>query len=162
LIGQGRDPMVKAASMPDPDPAAAAALRRAEAEGSPEAQALRGARCRRVAEAAGRYLRGEEQRRLDEIREVVLVSVNNVPVRGQDLVAGGPVNTAAGEVAGEGVVVGYQPRLGKVSLCHPKTDAAGREVRDKDGNRVWVDEEEKVLGIVLMRKYEQTLPALEK
>src|SRR5262249_36712680 len=38
----------------------------------------------------------------------------------------------------------------------------GNEVLDADGRRVWIDEEDKVQGIVLMRKNEATTKALEK
>src|SRR5262249_12276952 len=61
-----------------------------------------------------------------------------------------------------GVVVGHQTRLGKVSLTHPKTDAQGKQVRDEHGQVEWIDEDEKVQGIVLLRKGEDSIPALEK
>jgi len=102
---------------------------------------------------AVRHLRREEQRRVREIRDIVVVSVNNVPIRVEDLAAGGPAHA-------QGVVVGYQPRLGKVSVCRPKLDEQGNVVRDEAGNMVWIDEEDKVQGIVLKRKNEDTLPAL--
>jgi cobalt-zinc-cadmium resistance protein CzcA len=111
---------------------------------------------------AGLHLRDEEQRRLQEIRGVVVTSVNNVPVRVQDLVVGGPVNTAADQVGTEGVTVGYQPRLGKVGLSRPRTDAGGRPALDDRGGRVWDDRDDVVQGIVLMRKYGQTLPTLQR
>src|SRR5262249_7855336 len=60
----------------------------------------------------------------------------------------------------QGVVVGHQTRLGKVSLSRPKTDARSREIVDQNGQIVWVDEEEKIQGIVLLRKNEDSLPAL--
>jgi cobalt-zinc-cadmium resistance protein CzcA len=106
---------------------------------------------------ATRYLRGEEEGRLREIRDVVVTSVNNVPVRVRDLVAGGP--SAAGEYGREGVIVGHQPRLGQVGISRPRLDALGQEVRE--GNSVaWVDEDDKVQGVVMMRKNEATLKAL--
>ncbi len=120
---------------------------------------------------AARYLRQQEEARVREIRDVVVVSVNNVPIRVEDLVTGGPVDAhdevvkgtrAASTQSGQGVVVGYQPRLGKVSVCRPKRDENDEVVRDAEGEVVWVDEEDKVQGIVLMRKNEATLLALNK
>ena len=43
-----------------------------------------------------------------EHADIVVTSVNNVPVHVRDLVARGSL--------GEGVVVGFQPRLGRMSL----------------------------------------------
>jgi cobalt-zinc-cadmium resistance protein CzcA len=110
------------------------------------------------AQAAAR-LRAEEQRRLREIRRVVITATNNIPIRVEDLVEGGPVRD--GEDPGqEGVVVSHQTRLGRVSLSRPLHDAEGREVVDAHGQRVWRDEDDKVQGIVLLRKGEDSLPAL--
>jgi len=155
LLGRGVDPMLRVLSMNSPY-------------------------------LAARYLRQQEEARIREIRDVVVVTVNNVPIRVEDLVTGGPVDAhdeivkqahrpellprgrlaegakAANTHSGEGVVVGYQPRLGKVSVCRPKYDANGDVVFDAAGDVVWVDEEDKVQGIVLMRKNEATLLALNK
>ena len=109
------------------------------------------------AEAAD-YLRTEEERRIQRIRKTVITAVKNVPVRVEDVVDGGPVRYAD-DLGRKGVVVGNQPRLGKISLSHPLLDDKV-EVLDGDGNRVWVDEPEKVQGIVLLRKGEHSLPAL--
>jgi cobalt-zinc-cadmium resistance protein CzcA len=106
---------------------------------------------------AARYLREEDRRRVQEIREVVVIAVNNVPVRVEDLTAGGPNEGVNGH---EGVFVGYQPRLGKVSVSRPVEDKQGHFLVDADGNRLWNDDEDKVQGIVLMRKNEATLLAL--
>jgi cobalt-zinc-cadmium resistance protein CzcA len=108
---------------------------------------------------AARYLRGEERDRVGEICDVVVTSVNNVPVRVRDLVAGGPGE--GDNHSHEGVFVGYQPRLGKVSISRPRLDRQGNEVSHPDGTLVWDDEEEKVMGVVLMRKGEATLLALK-
>ncbi len=101
---------------------------------------------------AAACLRSEERRRLREIRDIVILSVNSVPIRIDDIVEGGPVDAAddSGQV---GVVVSHQTRYGQVSICRPRTDARG--------HTTWVDEEDKVQGTVLMRKGEHTLPALE-
>jgi cobalt-zinc-cadmium resistance protein CzcA len=106
------------------------------------------------------HLREEEERRIRQIRDIVIASVNNVPVRVEDIVEGGPVRSPGEELGKQGVVVGHQTRLGKVSLSHPKRDAQGREVVDRDGKPVWIDEDEKIQGIVLLRKNEDSLPAL--
>src|SRR5262249_58466185 len=42
----------------------------------------------------------------------------------------------------------------------PRKDEHGRTVTDADGQTVYDDEDEKILGIVLMRKYEESLPAV--
>ncbi len=143
LLGRGQDPMVQALAMNSPYTAA-------------------------------RFLRREEEQRLREIRDIVVVTVNNVPVRVEDLVSGGPLTSYSPRLAGghaippasrgieEGVVVGNQPRLGKVSVCRPKRDEQGNFIYDEGGNLVWIDEEDKVQGIVLMRKNEATLLALNK
>src|SRR5262249_6019268 len=102
------------------------------------------------------HLRDEEERRIRQIREGVITSVNNVPVRVEDVVEGGPVRSPGEEIGKEGVVVGHQTRLGKISLSRPKRDAHGREVLDKDGEVIWIDEEEKIQGIVLLRKNEDS------
>ncbi|HEY7425270.1 MAG TPA: efflux RND transporter permease subunit [Gemmataceae bacterium] len=125
---------------------------------------------------AARYIRRQEEERVREIRDIVVVAVNNVPIRVEDLVTGGPADarddhgsrklhlrsSAASGHSSEGVVVGSQPRLGKVSVCRPKSDDEGNPVHDEEGNVVWLDEEDKVQGIVLMRKNEATLLALNK
>ncbi|HTU89187.1 MAG TPA: efflux RND transporter permease subunit, partial [Gemmataceae bacterium] len=146
LLGRGQDPIVQAMVMNSPYTAA-------------------------------RYLRREEEKRLREIRDIVVATVNNVPIRVEDLTTGGPASEGrrAGSVSdgkatvanasgssSVGVVLGYQPRLGKVSVCRPKHDDEGNLIRDENGHIVWIDEEDKVQGIVLMRKNEATLLALNK
>jgi cobalt-zinc-cadmium resistance protein CzcA len=108
---------------------------------------------------ASAFLRAEEQARLRTIRQLVIASVNNVPVRVGDVVAGGPLRDA-NEMGYEGAVVGYQTRLGRVSLTHRRTDADGKELRDAHGEEQWDDHEDVVQGIVLLRKNEDSLPAL--
>jgi cobalt-zinc-cadmium resistance protein CzcA len=113
-------------------------------------------------QAAAR-LRQEENNRIHEIRQIVIASVNNRPVKIDHIVEGGPL--APGDPAGErGVVVGYQTRLGRVSLSKP---AEGQEpsgsyrVPDPNRRRGWRDEDDKVQSIVLLRKGEDSPPALE-
>jgi cobalt-zinc-cadmium resistance protein CzcA len=108
---------------------------------------------------AAAHLRDEDQRRLREIRQVVVTSVNNVPVRVDQLVEGGRLRYPD-EIGRQGVVVGHQTRLGKVGLSRPKGNARGAEVADHSRRPAWDDEDEKVQGIVLLRKGEDSLPAL--
>lgn len=112
--------------------------------------------------AAAAYLRAEEVRRLVEIRQVVVGSVNNVPVRIDNLVDGGPCLNAEGSprvddrtLAARGVVVTFQPRQGRVALSRPRSDASA-----SDGQNVWEDEDDVVEGVVLLRKGQESLPAL--
>jgi len=138
----------------------------------------------RAAARAAAYLRAEEDRRLREIRHIVVAVVNNVPITVDQLVDGGPrlkmnadtdlasagISAAAAtsqnagsrpyedDLGNQGVVVGHQTRLGKVSLSRPKRDDEGPEVRaDANG---WMDADEKIQSIVLLRKGEDSLPAL--
>jgi cobalt-zinc-cadmium resistance protein CzcA len=109
---------------------------------------------------AAHTLRAAEEGRLGEIRDIVIASINNVPIRVEDVVEGGPIRSPGEENGRHGVAIGHQTRLGKVSLSRPRTDKHGQIVLDKDGKVVWDDEEDKVMGIVLMRKNEETLPAV--
>ena len=97
-------------------------------------------------EEAAAYLRTEEQRRLRQIRQIVLASTNNLPVRVGDIVEGGPLKPGE-EDSTQGVVVSNQTRLGKVALSRPAEDEHGR-LLDAQGNPIWVDEDEVVQGLV--------------
>ncbi|HEY2415385.1 MAG TPA: efflux RND transporter permease subunit [Pirellulaceae bacterium] len=109
--------------------------------------------------AAASYLRQRENDRIRQIRQIVLASVNNVPIRVTDIVEGGPL--LPNEPLGlEGVVVGHRNRLGRVLISHPLYDEQGHEKLD-DGERSWKDENDVVQGIVLLRKGEESLPALK-
>ncbi|HEV3384549.1 MAG TPA: efflux RND transporter permease subunit, partial [Gemmata sp.] len=105
-------------------------------------------------------LRDEDDRRVRQIRTTVVTSINNMPIRVEDLIDAGPLRYPQ-EIGMKGVVVGNQTRLGRVSLSRPKRDAENRIMKDKDGNVLWNDEEEKVQCIVLLRKGEDSLPALK-
>ncbi|HLQ44415.1 MAG TPA: efflux RND transporter permease subunit, partial [Planctomycetaceae bacterium] len=109
---------------------------------------------------AAAYLRSEENRRIQEIRKIVIDSTNNVPIRVEHVVEGGPLRPGQ-PVGKRGVVIGYQTRQGQMSLTYPKLDEQGREVLNADGSRVLINEDDKVQGIVLLRKGEQSLPALQ-
>jgi len=111
--------------------------------------------------AARNYLREQERRRIDEILQVPLTAVNNVPVLVRNVV--NVVAVQAGDYpSGEqcGVVVGHQTRLGHVCCDRPKLDSHGREALDADGNRVWDITDDAVEGVVLLRKGDSSLPAL--
>jgi cobalt-zinc-cadmium resistance protein CzcA len=103
------------------------------------------------------YLRSEDDRRVQAIRRIVIASVNNVAVRIDNLVARETISPglSAGD---EGVVVGHQTRLGKVGISRRPTPDTDPHLVGKDG---WVDRDEKVQGIVLMQKNQETLPALK-
>ncbi|HTU25985.1 MAG TPA: efflux RND transporter permease subunit [Pirellulales bacterium] len=110
--------------------------------------------------AAG-YLRQQEGRRAHELRQVVLSSTNNVPIRIGDIVDGGPLRSQQSTPVEDGVVVGHQPRMGRVMISRPLLDKAGNEVLDEQGNRRWEDDDDVVQGVVLLRKGEDSLPALK-
>src|SRR5262249_46976709 len=57
-------------------------------------------------------LRAEEYRRVQDIRNLVIASVNNQPMRVEDVVEGGRVSP--GELSDQGVIVSHQTRLGQV------------------------------------------------
>jgi cobalt-zinc-cadmium resistance protein CzcA len=104
--------------------------------------------------AGAHLMRQAERERLDDIRDIVVTSVNNVPVRVRDLVVK--------DAHGDGVLVGAQPRLGRVSVSRPRKDEEGNDLLDADGKRVWHDQADTVQGILLMRKNEATELALAK
>jgi cobalt-zinc-cadmium resistance protein CzcA len=112
---------------------------------------------RRAATRAARELRAEERRRIEDIRKLVITSTNNQPVRVEDVVEGGRLS--AGEIGNQGVVVSNQTRLGQIGYWkpdHERASLSSRRLAD-----VGHDEADKVQCIVLLRKGEDTLPALE-
>jgi heavy metal efflux system protein len=108
-------------------------------------------------EAAASILRTEEQRRVRDIRDLVIASVNNQPVRVEDVVEGGRV--PPGQRSAKGVVVSHQTRLGRVGYW--KADRERPPGSDLTLADVGHDEDDKVQCIVLLRKNEDTLPALK-
>jgi cobalt-zinc-cadmium resistance protein CzcA len=163
LFGGGDDPASQVLGMKDPDPEAASELAYAEREQSPDLPRLREARRVRLATAAAARLRQQEERRIREIRSIVLTSINNSPILLEDVVEGGRLSP--GQRAGErGVVVGHQTRLGRVGLSKPRevaTPTGIHRVVGPKGDLVWRDEDDKVQCIVLLRKGEDSLPALK-
>jgi cobalt-zinc-cadmium resistance protein CzcA len=131
----------------------------------------------RAAHKAAAYLRDQDARRIRQIRQIVVAAANNIPILVDHLVEGGPklrtksaANQAHGNGQGDvgggyeedlgshGVVVGHQPRLGQASLSRQKGEDDGPEVHaDQYG---WIDQPEKIQCIVLLRKGEDSLPAL--
>lgn len=113
-------------------------------------------------EIAVSHLRTEEERRLLAIRKITLKSTNNLPIRVDDIVEGGPLKPGEDAGSAKGVVVNHLTRLGKVALSQPKADAQGHVVHDENGDREWIDDDEIVQGLVLLRKGAESLPALQK
>jgi cobalt-zinc-cadmium resistance protein CzcA len=107
-------------------------------------------------------MRDAERERVQELRDIVVQTVNNIPVRVRDLVTGGPAPSPGVPRSEQGVAVSSVPRLGRVSISRPAQDSEGRELLDGQGRRVWSDSPDVVQGVVLMRKNEATLPSLEK
>ncbi len=129
------------------------------------------------------YLRREDERRIRSLRQITIASINNHPIRVEDVVEGGPLSYGS-EIGRLGVVVSHQTRQGRVMYSEPKKDIVGpmrhglverlgsiflgeplkeldaREVYDADGQVVWMNEAEKVQSVILLRKGEDSLPAL--
>jgi heavy metal efflux system protein len=106
---------------------------------------------------AAKTLRAEELRRIQEIRALVITSVNNQAIRIEDVVEGGRL--LAGQLPGEkGVVVSNMTRLGRVgyySADHERPSGSTQSLKD-----IGHDETDKVQCIVLMWKDADTMPAL--
>jgi cobalt-zinc-cadmium resistance protein CzcA len=108
--------------------------------------------------AAASILRAEEMRRIRDIRSLVIASVNNQPIRVEDVVEGGRVSP--GEQPGErGVVVSHVTRLGRIGYWKADRERLpGSSLTLAD---VGHDEDDKVQCVVLLRKNEDTGPALK-
>jgi cobalt-zinc-cadmium resistance protein CzcA len=148
-----------------PDAAArtrAEELHKAVEQKRDEVRELREAQRRRIAKKAAALLREEERKRIEEIRQLVITSVNGRPIRVDDVVEGGRL--APGELPGQrGVVVSHQTRLGMLGHSRRIEGTEGylpRLIRDDEGNVVGYDEPDKVQCIVLLRKLEDSLPAI--
>jgi heavy metal efflux system protein len=105
---------------------------------------------------ASSILRDEERRRIQDIRSLVITSVNNQPVRVEDVVEGG--RASPGDLGRQGVVVSHQTRLGRIGFW--KADRERRPHSTQTLAQVGHDEPDVVECIVLMRKNEETRPAL--
>jgi cobalt-zinc-cadmium resistance protein CzcA len=107
--------------------------------------------------AAASVLRAEELRRTHDVRHLVIASVNNQPVRVEDVVEGG--RGSPGQAETQGVVVSHQTRLGRIGFWKADRDRpSGSPLGLAD---VGHDEDDNVQCIVLLRKNEDTLPALK-
>jgi cobalt-zinc-cadmium resistance protein CzcA len=109
-------------------------------------------------EEAAKVLRAEEIRRIQEIRSLVITSVNNRPIRIEDVVEGGRL--LPGQLPGEkGVVVSNLTRLGRIGYYHAdKERPSGSTLTLKD---IGHDDDDRVQCIVLMWKDADTMPALK-
>jgi cobalt-zinc-cadmium resistance protein CzcA len=112
----------------------------------------------RAARRAALVLRDQERRRIRDIRSLVIASVNNQPVRVEDVVEGG--RGYVGQLPGDrGVRVSNLTRLGRIGYWkadHKRPPGSALTLAD-----IGHDEDDKVQCIVLMRKNEDTLPALK-
>jgi heavy metal efflux system protein len=106
---------------------------------------------------ASAILRAEEQRRLQDLRSLVITSTNNQPARVEDVVEGG--RASPGEMTDRGVVVSHQTRLGRIGYWRADKDRPPRSAQSLA--QIGHDEPDVVECIVLLRKNEQTLPALK-
>ena len=107
--------------------------------------------------AAAAMLRAEEQRRVRDLRSLVIASVNNQPVRVEDVVEGG--RASPGETPQKGIIVSHQTRLGRIGYW--KADEERKPGSPLSIAQVGHDEPDVVECIVLLRKNEDTLPALK-
>ncbi len=135
----------------------------AEKPGQPNAEELKELHRRRLATAAAAKLRDEENKRILEIRHIVVTSINNRDILLEDLVEGGRLDE--GQRPGEkGVVVGSQTRLGRIQMSRPQTTSTPTGIRrvvdPKTGQLVWRDEPDDVECLVLLHKGDDSLPAL--
>ena len=116
---------------------------------------------------AAQCLRNEEARRLREARQVGLASLNNQPIRVDQVVDGGPLLNSDGtarvgvaEFGKRGVIVSHTTRLGRVSIRKPQIDDGGEDRLTSTGEPIWDVDDDVVRGIVLLRKGAESLPAL--
>ena len=109
---------------------------------------------------AASILRAEEQRRIQDIRSLVIASVNNQPIRIEDVVEG--ARLSPGQLPGDkGVVVSHQTRLGRIGYWKADSERPSGSLLSLADPRVGHDEDDKVQCIVLLRKGEDSLPALK-
>ncbi len=109
---------------------------------------------------AAKILRAEERRRIRDIRALVITSVNNQPVRVEDVVEGGRISDE-GELGKQGVVVSHRTRLGAVAYWRPDQPRPPRSTHSIAEPAYGHSERDVVECIVLLRKNEDTLPAVK-
>jgi cobalt-zinc-cadmium resistance protein CzcA len=103
--------------------------------------------------ARDRLRRGEEER-LRQIGKIVLAATDNVPILVEHVCAN--VDCRNGTATAEGIVVGRHTRMGLVGVSLPLADSGDHGVADGG----WRDLDDTIEGIVMLRKGEQSLPAL--
>ncbi len=108
---------------------------------------------------AGQRIRDEESKRLNEIRQIVLATTNNVPIRIGDIVEGG-TNQEDSNSDQKGIVVGNLTPQGRVSVSVPSREQPAPAAGENNPQRQWENHSDVVQGVVLLRKGEQSLPAL--
>ncbi len=91
------------------------------------------------------------------IRSLVITSTNNQPVRVEDVVEGG--RASPGEMTDRGVVVSHQTRSGRIGYWRADKERPPRSAQSLA--QIGHDEPDVVECIVLLRKNEETLPALK-
>jgi cobalt-zinc-cadmium resistance protein CzcA len=107
---------------------------------------------------AADVLRTEELRRVHDIRRLVIASINNQPIRVEEVVQGGRLSL--GQMPGyEGVIVSHRTRLGRIGYWKADRERPSRSAASIAD--IGHDEDDKVQCIVLLRKNEDTLPALK-
>jgi heavy metal efflux system protein len=109
--------------------------------------------------AAAAILRAEELSRIRDIRSLVITSVNNVPVRVEDVVEGGRASDS--QLGQRGVVVSHQTRLGRVAYWQPDKERPAGSTETIYNPKYGHDRPDVVECIVLLRKNEETLPAIK-
>ncbi|MEO8268558.1 MAG: efflux RND transporter permease subunit, partial [Aureliella sp.] len=114
-----------------------------------------------TASQAARYLRNEDRRRLRELRQIVIRAVDNIPVRVGMVVEGGPIKLAE-DLGKDGVVVDHQIRQGQVGFAR-RTDESPESLAmsTSDLGVGTINDDDVIQGIVLLRKGEKSLPALQ-
>ena len=60
------------------------------------------------------------------------------------------------------MIVGHLTRKASWESADHSGSSNGEEVVDEDGQRKWIDEPDKVQGIILLRKNEHSIPALRR
>jgi Cu/Ag efflux pump CusA len=104
-VGLFPNPFEKVRALKDPDAKAAKELEAAEREKKPEVGQLREAQRRRLAVSAAKILADEDSKRIREIRNTVIATVNNDAVRIEDIVVGGRVGPDK-PLGAQGVIIG--------------------------------------------------------
>ncbi len=115
---------------------------------------------------ASSVLRAEEQRRVRDLRRLVIASVNNQPVRVEDVVEGGRL-PSSDPSSTQGVIVSHLTRQGQIGQLKPVQDRPSgsplslADRNPQNGEPFGEDEPDNVQCIVLLRKGEDSLPALK-